>query len=350
MRTFNISSVSRDIEKELQHKIDTRTKPVGSLGKLESTVKKIGLVQNTLTPSLNLPHHILFAGDHGIVAMGVSPDKMEVTRQMVFNFLQGGAGINVFCNQHQIEMLLVDSGVNYDFGSVEGIIDLKVGMGTKNYYYEPAMSRDELRMCFERAASVVDIVFEKGSNIIGFGEMGITNTSSSSLIMSALCNIDLKDCVGIGAGHTREGVEYKYKILSEVQNKFKEIKAPLEVLRHFGGFEVAMMTGAMLRAAERGMTIMVDGFISTASFIVAHALYPQILDYAIFCHLSKEGGHRLMLDFLKVDALLDLDLRLGEGTAVALAYPLIQSSVNFLNQMASFDGANVRLPDNLRQI
>lgn len=348
MKTYNISPVSKEIEKELQHKINTRTKPVGSLGKLESTVMKIGLIQNSLSPKLNLPHHILFAGDHGVVEMGVSPDKMEVTKQMVFNFLQGGAAINVFCQQNQIELILVDSGVNYDFGIVEGIIDLKVGMGTKNYYYEPAMCRDELLICFERAGTVVDKAFEKGSNIIGFGEMGITNTSSSSLIMSALCGINLKECVGIGAGHTREGVEHKYKILSEVQNKFSDVKDPLEVLRYFGGFEVAMMTGAMLRAAELGMTIMIDGFISTASFIVAHALYPQIIDYAIFCHLSKEGGHRLMLDFLEVDALLDLELRLGEGTAVALAYPLIQNSVDFLNRMASFDGANVRLPDNLR--
>ncbi len=344
---YHIKKLDRNLDDKLIHKINTRTKPLGSLGNLEKLALLIGRVQQTLDPVLSKPHHVLFAGDHGIAEMGVSPCPMEITRQMVFNFLTGGAAINVFCKQNGIELKLVDAGVCYDFGKVEGVIDQKVGMGTKNYHNEPAMSEKELELALERSGKVVEEIHAKGSNIIGFGEMGIGNTSSASMIMTCLTDIPLEKCVGAGAGHNSEGIKKKYTILNQALKNHPPVKEPFEVLRRFGGFEVAMMTGGMLKAAELGMVVMVDGFIATASYLVAQSLYPQMKDYAIFCHKSHEGGHGLMLEHLQVEPLLDLNLRLGEGTAVALAYPLIQASVNFLNQMASFESAEVSKPTNM---
>lgn len=325
----------------LQQKINDKTKPLGALGELEKLALQIGCLQNTLTPTLSQPTILVFAADHGIATEGVSAYPAAVTAQMVLNFLQGGAAINVFCQQHDIALEIIDAGVNYEFPASSQLIDAKIAKGTKNYLYETAMTMTELNQCFEKATEIVERVFQRGCNIIGFGDMGIGNTSSASLIMSQLCEIPLANCVGKGAGLNDEQLQGKLARLTQAQNQHPDLKNAREVLATFGGFEIAQITGAMLAAYQRNMLLMIDGFIASAAFLVAQRLEPEIQTHAIFCHLSDESGHQLLLDYLKAKPLLQLKMRLGEGTGCAVAYPIIQSAIIFLNQMASFDSAGV---------
>lgn len=342
MRNFIIEPVNCVIREELQHKIDFKTKPLGALGKLEKIALQIGCIQETLEPELRNPTIVVFAGDHGIVNEGVSPYPQEVTYQMVFNFLQGGAGINVFSKQNGIEIKVVDAGVNFDFEPHPNLIQAKIGKGTKSYLSEPAMTEDQCLKAINNGAEIVNEIHKDGTNIIGFGEMGIGNTSSAAILMSLLCRIPIKNCVGKGTGLDDEGVEKKKAILkSAIENQRNIEQSPLSILATFGGFEIAMMCGAMMKAAELKMILMIDGFIATSSLLVASKMNQSILDYCVFAHQSNENGHRLMLDHLKAEPLLNIGMRLGEGTGVAVAYPLIQSAVNFLNQMASFESAAV---------
>lgn len=342
MINFKINPTSTDIIQELQKKIDTRTKPVGSLGKLEKLALQIGRIQNTLSPKLKNPTMLVFAGDHGIAHEPVTPCPQEITWQMVFNFLRGGAGISVFCKQHNFDLKVIDSGVNYDFKEYnDNFINLKMGKETKNFLYEPAMTNKECEEAISRAAKLVREVHANGCNVLGIGEMGIGNTSPATIIMSILCDIPIKNCVGKGAGLTSDGVNLKGKILQQAIENNPIDKTPLSVLATFGGFEVAMMTGAMLQAAELGMVILIDGFIAMASLLVAAKMYPAILDYCIFTHNSEEPGYNLMAKHLNADSILHLNLRLGEGTGAALAYPIIQSALVFLNEMESFESAAV---------
>jgi len=330
------------LQQQLQHKINTKTKPLGSLGVLESIALKIGSIQNTCSPSLSKPTILVFAGDHGIVnSKPVSPFPQEVTAQMVLNFLQGGAAINVFCKQHNIHLKVVDAGVNFDFDNTPNLIDAKIKKGTQDYSTTPAMSLEDCEKAIEKGKELVTKQFTEGTNVIGFGEMGIGNTSSASLIMSAITQIPIEKCVGKGTGLNTEGVNNKIAILKQVQLTHSNYKDPMTILATFGGFEIAMMTGAFLKAAELNMVILVDGFIVTSALLIANAINPKVLNNCIFSHCSNEQGHLKMLDYLQVDTLLNLGLRLGEGTGIALAYPLIQSSVHFLNEMASFESANV---------
>ncbi len=328
-------------EEQIQQKIDLKTKPLGALGYLEQLAFKIAKVQQTLTPTLSYPTQIVFAGDHGLAQDGVSAYPPEVTFQMVMNFLQGGAAINVFCKQHNIAIKIVDAGVNFDFEDHSELIKAKAGYGTKSALNQKAMTKEQLDFCFEEGAKVVTKAFDKGSNIIGFGEMGIGNTSSASLIMASLLKKPITECIGRGTGMNDEQLHHKTNILKQVLDFHGSITDPKEIIQTFGGFEVAQMCGAMLQAYKHNMLIMVDGFIATAAFAIAHSLAPTITDNAIFCHVSDESGHRLFLESLQQKALLDLNLRVGEGTGCALAYPIIQSAVNFLNEMASFESAGV---------
>ncbi len=342
MATFNIKPVNKDIVATLQHKIDNKTKPLGSLGQLEKIALQIGAIQQTSSPVLTQPAIVVFAGDHGIAREGVSPFPQEVTYQMVFNFLQGGAGINVFARQSGIQIKVVDAGVNFDFSQHPELIHAKVGMGTKSYLHEPAMTREECEDAIEKGAAIVKEIQQSGCNVIGFGEMGISNTSSAAIIMSLLCDIPLEQCIGRGTGLDDEGLTKKRVILAEAMIRHNNIeKTPLSVLSTFGGFEIAMMCGAMLQAAAVGMIILVDGFITTAALLAASKIDPSVLDYCIFTHQSNEQGHYLMLAHLKALPLLNLGMRLGEGTGAAVAYPVIQAAVNFLNEMASFESAGV---------
>jgi nicotinate-nucleotide--dimethylbenzimidazole phosphoribosyltransferase len=338
---FDIRPRSEKLAARLQFKIDQKTKPLGALGQLESLALQIGMCQNTLTPSISKPCIIIFAGDHGIVESGVSAYPQTVTAQMVANFLSGGAAISVFARQHQLELLIVDAGVNSDLASHPKLIDLKIGKGTKNFLTHPAMTKESCSKAIQAGAALVFQQYNNGCNCIGFGEMGIGNTSSSALLMHCLTAIPLAQCAGRGTGLNDEQLEKKLTVLQQALNQHKDITSPLDILATFGGYETAMMVGAYLKAAELGMLILVDGFIASAALLVAWKLYPQVLDYCVYSHVSSEQGHQALLNQFNAKALLNLDLRLGEGSGIALAYPLLQSALVFLNEMATFAEAGV---------
>lgn len=338
---FHIRSVSTDLLPALQEKIDQKTKPLGALGKLEQLAARIGLIQQTLAPTLQSPHIIVFAGDHGIAAEGVSPYPQEVTRQMVLNFLNGGAAINVFARQHGLTLRVVDAGVNGTLPAHPYLLDRKIAAGTKNFRYEPAMTTAQCEQAIRAGAEVVQQVRAAGCNVIAFGEMGIGNTSSAALLMSILGNLPIEACVGRGAGLDDAGLNRKCEILRSALAQHAIAPDPLTALSTFGGFEIAMLCGAFLQAAAERMIILVDGFIVTSALLVAARLHPAILDYCLFSHLSNEAGHVKMLELLHADPLLRLDLRLGEGTGAVLMYPFVESAVRFLNEMASFASAGV---------
>ncbi len=326
---------------ELQHKIDFKTKPLGALGHLEYLAHKIGMVQKTVSPQLLQPHMVVFAADHGIASAGVSAYPQEVTYQMVMNFLSGGAAINVFCRQQGIEIRIVDAGVNFDFPEGLELIDKKVRKSSRNMLKEPAMTEEEYLQALENGRSVVSEIAETGCNIIGFGEMGIGNTSASSLMMSRLFDLPAADCIGRGTGLDDEQLQRKISILSEVLQQYPRIQTADEVAQTFGGLEIVQMMGAMEEAFKQDMLIMVDGFIASIAVAAVSKKNPEILKNCIFCHVSDENAHQKLLELLGQKALLNLNLRLGEGTGCALAYPLIQSAVNFLNEMSSFEDAHV---------
>jgi nicotinate-nucleotide--dimethylbenzimidazole phosphoribosyltransferase len=338
---FVIYPRSETLSSLLQTKIDQKTKPLGSLGQLESLALQIGQCQNTLTPRLNKPCIIIFAGDHGIVESGVSAYPQTVTAQMVANFLAGGAAISVFARQHQLELLIVDSGVNADLASHPRLINAKIGKGTLNFLTNPAMTTEDCNKALQAGADLVLQHYDIGCNCIGFGEMGIGNTSSAALLMHCLTAMPLAQCVGRGTGLNDAQLLNKLSVLQQALNQHKGITEPLDVLATFGGFEIAMMVGAYLKSAELGMLIMVDGFIAGTALLVACKLYPQVLDYCVFSHVSSEQGHQALLHQFNARPLLNLDLRLGEGSGIALAYPLLQSAVVFLNEMATFAEAGV---------
>lgn len=341
MINFDIKPLSTHLTKDLQKKIDLKIKPLGSLGKLEKIALQIGRIQNTLSPKLKKMTMLVFAGDHGINEEGVSAFPQEVTYQMVKSFLSGGGGISVFTKQHGIDIKVVDAGVKYDFDPHPNIIISKIAKSTKNFLYEPAMTKKQCFSAIEKGAEIVKNIHKNDCNIVGFGEMGVSNTSPSSVILSILCDIPIEDCVGKGGGICHERLSKKRKILKQAINNNKKSKEPLDVLITFGGFEIAMMTGAMLKAAELKMTLVIDGFINTSALLLASRLYPNIIDYCIFSHKSNEKAHINMLKELNVDPLLDLGLRLGEGTGAAISYPLIESAVIFLNEMASYEDGTV---------
>ncbi|MBN1971764.1 MAG: nicotinate-nucleotide--dimethylbenzimidazole phosphoribosyltransferase [Candidatus Delongbacteria bacterium] len=338
---FNVTKTDNSLIEAIDNRINNKTKPLGSLGTLETIAKKICLIQNTLTPELKNPQIIVFAGDHGIAREGVSPYPQEVTFQMVMNFLYGGAAINVFTKQNKIGLKVVDTGVNYDFSENDQLINRKVAYGTKSFKNGPAMSKDEFEKAISIGSEMVVEAYNKGCNIIGFGEMGIGNTSSSATIMHKFTQIDLKHCVGRGTGLDDSGLNKKYEILKECIDNYNGDNDPKTILAYFGGFELIAICGAILKAAELKMIIMMDGFNVTASLIGAHAINENVLDYVLFTHKSDENGHGKMLDFFNAKSILDLGMRLGEGTGAAVAYPVIESSVKFLNEMASFKEAGV---------
>ena len=342
---FNIQPVDQQIAAALQAKIDQKTKPLGALGQLEKLAKTVGLIQQSLTPTLSNPQMLVFAGDHGAAKAGVSAYPQDVTWQMVENFLAGGAAINVFARQNGLALRVVDAGVAHDFGGPrEGLIDLKVAAGTANYIEQPAMSAEQCQQAIEQGAGVILGLAAAGCNVVGFGEMGIGNTASASLITHCLTGASLADCVGRGTGLNDDGLNRKRALLETALNRYRQAgggDAPLHVLAEFGGFEIATMVGAMLAAAEAKMVLLIDGFIVSSAALVAARLQPAVLDYCVFCTRSAEPGTQAQLAAMNAEPLLDLGLRLGEGTGAALAYPLLQAAVNFLNEMASFASAGV---------
>jgi nicotinate-nucleotide--dimethylbenzimidazole phosphoribosyltransferase len=323
---------------QLDNAINNKTKPLGSLGALESLAKQLGLIQQTVAVSIDRPAIIVFAGDHGVVAEGISAYPQDVTWQMVENFLASGAAINVFARQNDAALHIVDAGVNHDFGPRPGLIDRKIAHGTRNFALEAAMTAEQCAMAMEHGAA---LVAELPGNVIGFGEMGIGNTTSAAALMHKLTGIPAAACVGAGTGLSPDGVLRKQRVIEAAAQQHAGVTEPFEVLATFGGFEIAMMTGAMLRAAALRKTLLIDGFIVTAALLVASRMAPAILDYCVFAHCSDEAGHRRMLEQLGARPLLQLGMRLGEGTGAALALPLLHAAANFLNEMATFSSASV---------
>ena len=341
MKQIEIPAPNEQIRPLLEQKINNLTKPKGSLGRLEELALQIGLIQQTLTPQLHHPQNIIFAADHGIVAEGVSVSPKEITWQQIFNFLHGGAGVNFLCRQHGFELKIVDAGVDYDLPYERGIINRKVRRGTANFLHEAAMSEEEMERCLEHGAEVVELCRKEGSNVLSFGEMGIGNTSASSLWMHTLTGIPLADCVGAGSGLNQEGVSHKLHVLQQALDNYRGNGTTVDLMRYFGGLEMVMAVGAMLQAAQRGMVVVVDGFIMTNCMLAASKLSPEVLKYAIFCHCGDEAGHRLVLDALGAKPILHLGLRLGEGTGAICAYPIIDSAVRMINEMDSFAHASI---------
>ena len=371
MKNFNIHPTNKTLQTTIQAKIDNLNKPKGSLGRLEELAMQVCLIQQTLNPSLSRPCHLLLGGDHGIEREGISVSPREVTWQQMINFTQGGGGVNMFCRQHGFKLRIVDVGVDYDLSSIPGIIDCKIARGTKNFLYEPAMSEEEFNQAIQVGIDLVDDCITEGCSILSIGEMGIGNTSPSSIWMHIFGNIPLDECIGAGAGLDTPGILHKREILSRAVEHWKDVVANASqhgdvadvvghasqrgstdgtaatlgdvtyCLRYFGGFEMIAAIGAMLRAAEQHLIILIDGFIMTACALAAIRLYPASQDYMIFTHCGDESGHKRMLDIVNAKPLLSLGLRLGEGTGALCAFPIVDSALRMMNEMNNFDNAKI---------
>ena len=345
MRHFSIEKPDIGLCEDIQKKIDHLNKPKGSLGTLEELAMQLCLIQHTMTPELCHPCHFLFGADHGIEREKVSVSPREITWQQMINFTRGGGGVNMFCRQYGFDLKIVDVGVDYDLSKVPGIINRKIALGTNNFLYGPAMTEEQMEQAIAVGVEMVDKAIAEGSNIVCMGEMGIANTSPSSVWMSLFENVPLEECVGAGAGLDNEGIRHKYDVLKRSVDKYLSM-APIDdtveyAIRYFGGSEMVAAIGAMLRAAERKITIMVDGFIMSACALAAIRLYPAAFDYMIFGHKGDEGGHARMLQLMGAKPLLALGLRLGEGTGALCSYGIIESAVRMVREMNNFDNAHI---------
>lgn len=329
----------------LQHKINTKTKPLGSLGMLESLAFQLGAVQQTLTPRVVQPHIVVFAADHGIATTGlVNPFPQAVTAQMVYNFCAGGAAINAFCKVNDCTLSVVDCGVNAVLDISLPIVHSKVAMGTANYLEGVAMSELQMQQAMQVGIQAVEQAYQHGTTVIGFGEMGIGNTSVASLLMSAILSLPIQDCVGRGTGVNDNQLATKLATLEKVYQLHQLpllSKQPLLLLQTVGGFEIAAMVGAFLHAYKLRMVFLVDGFIATSAYLVAQLIEPAIVANAVFAHCSHERGHTTILHHLQATPLLQLQMRLGEGTGAAMAVPILRAACSFVNEMASFESAGV---------
>ena len=328
---------------KLQHKIDNKTKPLGSLGQLEGLALQLGQILGTESPQLAQPQMLVFAGDHGLTARGVSAFPSDVTWQMVENFIAGGACVSVLAEANNIALNVVDCGVNHAFLDAAqtpraGLLSAKIANGTADSSAAAAMTAAQCQQAIENGMAIVKNL---PGNAILLGEMGIGNTSAASLILSRLQGLDIADCTGAGTGLDGAGIDRKTAVLREVLAFHAGVTAPLDVLAVFGGFEMATMLGAVFQAAAERRVIVVDGFITTAVILVAHALQPAVLKRCVFAHRSGERGHGLMLEKLNAKPLLDMGLRLGEGSGAALAWPLLLAACAVLREMASFESAGV---------
>ena len=326
------------LARRLQHRLDQLTKPRGALGRLEALALQIGRVQRTERPQLRAPQLVVFAADHGLAAQGVSAYPSEVTAQMVENFLTGGAAVNVLARQHGLALTIVDAGVRAEIAPRPGLLNRKIAAGTADASLGPAMSPAQCTEAIERGR---DVARQLPGNVLLLGEMGIGNTSSAALLLARLGGHDIAACAGRGTGLDDAGLARKLGVLRRVLALHADRREPLAALAAFGGFEIAMMIGAALQAAQERRVIVVDGFIVGAAILVAARLLPSMLECCVFAHRSDEAGHGLLLDVLGAQPLLQLGLRLGEGSGAALAWPLIESALRLLDEMASFESAGV---------
>ncbi|WP_028671761.1 nicotinate-nucleotide--dimethylbenzimidazole phosphoribosyltransferase [Saccharospirillum impatiens] len=340
---FTITAVDNSLDAVIRNTIDNKTKPPGSLGQLEAVAAQVARIQHSLSPQLSRLNHCVFAADHGVCAEGVSPYPSDVTRQMVMNFMAGGAAINVFCRQQDVRLTVVDAGLNGDtLPTHPNLIDARLGNGSANFMRHPAMTRTQYQQAVNKAAEIVEIQLAEGADILSFGEMGIGSTTSGAALMAACLKLDPNDCVGAGTGADQALIEHKATVVRQALALHQAgLTSGRAIMQHLGGFELAMMAGAMAATAELGKPFIVDGFLATAALMTVWYDHPDVLDYALFSHASGEQGHQRMLDALGATPLLQLDLRLGEGTGAVLAWPLIRAAVAMLNDMASFDSAGV---------
>jgi len=329
------------LAKALQHKIDTRTKPLGSLGQLEDLALQLGRIQNTLEPQIKKPRMLICAADHGLAAQGVSAYPQEVTLQMLENFLSGGAAINAFCKTNGLDLGIVNTGVKSNLKDHPLLRNTPIALGSKDCSLEPAMSKNEAKACLDLGKQLFEETMKEGSTVLGLGEMGIGNTAIASLVSAACTGLPVADLTGPGTGLLQEGLNRKKIILEKTLNFHKPFKGPEDILCKVGGFEIGVMAGAMIAAASSKLAVLVDGFICSSAALLALAFEPECRQNLIFCHCSAEPGHKLILKHMEAKALLDLGLRLGEGTGAALALPLLRNACAFLNEMASFESAGV---------
>ena len=322
----------------LQARVDGKTKPLGSLGRLETLAVQIGCILGTSSPRLDQPQLVVFAADHGLAAQGVSAYPSDVTWQMVENFLAGGAAVSVLARQHGLALTVVDAGVRHDFAPRPGLVQRKIGPGTADALAGPAMSEAQCAAAITAGREVVQAL---PGNALLIGEMGIGNTSAAALLLARLTDQSIELCVGRGTGLDDAGLARKVRVLRDVLARHAQATAPLAALAAFGGFEIAMMSGAVLQAALERRVIVVDGFIASSAVLIAARLQSTVLSRCVFAHCSDEAGHALMLRALEAQPLLTLGLRLGEGSGAALAWPLLDSACRLLGEMASFESAGV---------
>lgn len=346
------STANPSLQASLLHQIDHKTKPLGALGQIETLALQLGLIQQSGRIELRQPQVVVFAADHGLADEGVSAYPQAVTVQMVLNMLQGGAAVNVLARQHGFGMTVVDAGVaapipalpasatSPTFGndSRTRLLSHRMGPGTRNMAHGPAMTEAQALATLLQGMAVVR---ELPGNVVAFGEMGIGNTSSASLLLAALSDVPLEAVVGRGTGLSDDQLTHKQRVLHNVAQLHAAARTPLAALAAVGGFEIAMMAGAMLQAASERRVVLVDGFIAGAASLVARGLNPHCADYMVYTHRSAEAGHRLMLNQLQAQPLLDLGMRLGEGSGALVAWPLVQSAALLMNEMASFESAGV---------
>lgn len=332
----------------LQNNIDQKTKPLGSLGQLERIAKQLGMIQQTTNPRLIKPVMLTVAADHDIINEGFGSAPKEVTWQQVLNFLNGGGAIGALTTETGFDLRVLDAGVDYDFAPHPKLYRKKVRRGTRNFLHEPAMTPEELVQAMNAGREVVREIAAEGTNVIGFGEMGIGNTTPSSALLTVYCGISVDESTGFGAGINDNLLKIKKETITNAIANNGVSECPLENLRRFGGLEIAAIAGGMLEAAKNRMTILVDGFITTAAFLAAYKINSRVREYAFFAHAGKESGHAAMLDYIEAEPILNLDLRLGEGTGGAMALPILKCSLAMLNNMTSFAETKVFNVSNTR--
>ena len=341
---LDLPAVRTDLDDAIRLAIDAKTKPPGSLGRIEALAARIARVQGTVTPRLRRCRLTLFAGDHGVASEGVSAYPQAVTHQMVANFLAGGAAANVFARANGVEIAVIDAGVAGDPLDAPGLVSRRIAPGTRNFAVEPAMTREQ----HEEALRVgIELAADRGPapDAVAFGEMGIANTSSATLIAHKLIGAPLDALTGRGTGLDDDGLARKLRVLARAADRTANRLEPGDALREYGGFEIAMMAGALIGAARAGAVVIVDGFIASAAALAAVRLAPALVDYLVFAHRSAEPGHEVVLDALGASPLLDLGMRLGEGTGALLAWPILRSAAAMLSDMASFESAGVSGPN-----
>ena len=347
MNTFIAPTIANiennELCQQLQQIVDQKTKPLGALGRLETLAVHLGMIQGTTTPQITQPQIRVFAADHGLTKHGTSAYPSAVTAQMVYNFLQGGAAINVLARQHHMELKVVDAGVDADFANSPfkdhaQLLDYKVRHGSRDALTEPAITAEE---CLAALENGMDVVKNMAGNLLIVGEMGIGNTSAASLLLAKLGDIPINACIGRGTGLDDAGLQHKASILTQVLARHSEAQTPFDILAALGGLEIAMMAGALMQAASERRILLIDGFIASSALLVAERLAPGVAQYAVFAHHSVEPGHTHLLKLLNAEPLLNMGMRLGEGSGAALAYPLLQSACAIINEMASFNDAGI---------